>query len=126
MLSPEISSCLLKYSETSEHRAAMLKSAGFIRNEENAFPSSSVKVKFSFPTETLVLMVLLIQYPSKDFGAALTAPYLHQVSAENVTVPALTAAVPTVRAPPYVMSIGIPTKPPPSPPRLDGLTMQAL
>ena len=64
--------------------------------------------------------------PSKDFGAALTAPYLHQVSAVNVTVPALTAAVPTVRVPPYVTSIGIPTKPPPSPPRLDGLTIQAL
>ena len=36
-----------------------------------------------------------------------------------------TAAVPVVRLPPSVTSMGIPTEPPPSPPRLDGLTIDA-
>ena len=49
-------------------------------------------------------------------------PRVFYSSAENVTTPALTAAVPLVRVPPNVTSMGIPTLD--EPPRPDGLTMQ--
>ena len=55
-------------------------------------------------------------------GAAFEAPVPAEPTAASEPDASI-AAVPVVRVPPSVTSNGIPTKPPPSPPRLVGLTI---
>ena len=87
------------------------------RLAENAF-STPLTEKLSTPVANVISFI----FASPLCGGAVARPVCYS-SAVNVTTPAVTEAVPVVRVPPYVTSMGIPTKPPPSPPRLEGFTI---
>ena len=95
---------------------AKLTSAGLKRTVTMPFTPRMV---YSFTPESKVSSI----YSSK-MRADRCQPSICYSPSVNVTVLPEIAAVPTVRVPPSVTSMGIPINPPPSPPSEEGLTMQ--